>query len=37
MLRDDNVVAVNLEKAVDLEWLRECNTVEGYLLMIYIY
>jgi hypothetical protein len=36
VLRGDNVIAVNLEKAVGFEWLRECNTIEGYLLMICI-
>ena len=36
VLRDENVVAINLEKTVDGEQLREGHTVDRYLLLIYI-
>ena len=37
MLCDDNVIAVNLEDLVDGDWLGDCNTIESYLLIIYVY
>ena len=36
MLRDDNVLAIKLEKSVEGDRLREGHTVDRYLLSIYI-
>ena len=37
VLRGDNVIAVNLENSVRGEGLRECHTIDCYLLIAHVY
>jgi hypothetical protein len=36
VLGDDDVIAVDIESSVGGDWLRECRTIDCYLLMVYI-